>query len=206
MELPGGDITFYAEQVSHHPQITRFLMEHKEGLFKQYGWYEMKGTLNGLNSLRGWKDGKNTLEFHDGAKYEFTHPTLIIDNLITGQKYQYFRGKSSITDVQNNIVAEFHFNPYIDEKKKKSFSWGGLASKLGGGKKKKEAEAAPKPKRADDFTVSVFKTKVEEEEQKTKKKKAQTEEREVLFSGEGGWLSHLILDGEVVWKIGDDLG
>jgi len=71
-------------------------------------------------------------------------------------------------------------------------SWGALAKKLGGSKNKVEA---PEPiKRADDVHISIYKVA------DSKKK-----DKEILSNGEGCWLSHLILDGECVWKIEDEI-
>lgn len=39
----------------------------------------------------------------------------------------------------------------------------------------------------------------------TDKKLAKKGEMVVLSKGEGTWLSHLVLDGEVVWRIEDDV-
>ena len=49
-----------------------------------------------------------------------------------------------------------------------------------------------RPARADDITVEISKTN-------SKNKK------EVLSTGHGSWLSHLIIDSEVVWRIEQDL-
>lgn len=53
---------YYCEHTSHHPPISHFLIEHPEGLYKMYGYYEFFGSM-GKNSLTSGLRGPNTLEF-----------------------------------------------------------------------------------------------------------------------------------------------
>ena len=61
----------YVEQTSHIPAVTSFLLEGPEESYKMYGYYTLKGWLNGPNSLAGLKEGNITLELKDGTKYKF---------------------------------------------------------------------------------------------------------------------------------------
>ena len=74
----------YVEHIMHKPQIGCFHFEGKDNKYKIYGSFEFKGTLNGANSLKGWREGKTFIEFHDGVKYNIGCPLMIINNIITG--------------------------------------------------------------------------------------------------------------------------
>ena len=74
----------YVEQISHIPAITYFSLEDPEGAYNMFGYYTLKGWLNGPNSLAGSKEGKITLKFKDGTTYKFENPLMIINKLIAG--------------------------------------------------------------------------------------------------------------------------
>jgi hypothetical protein len=82
---------------------------------------------------------------------------------------------------------------------KKAFKPSKLFGSWGGKKKEdKKEEVKERAKRDDDIHIEVC--QLSDNEQKKKK-----EEKIVLASGSGSWLSHLILDGEVVWRIEEDV-
>lgn len=98
--------------------------------------------------------------------------------------------KTELRDLTNDLVATLHYNPYTDNSYsgmfKRSFSFMS---------KKKGPAEGEKPQRGDDVIIDIFK------ETGTGKKK----ERIELAKGTGSWLSHLIFDDEVTWKITDDV-
>lgn len=148
-----------------------YLLEGLDKKYRVYGSAVLKGTINGPNSAKGWKDGKCTIEFHDGVKYRVNFPLMIIANLLSGTTNQYFIGHSEIVDMTNNLVADMHYNPWSDNTysgmvKRAMPSWGGLASKLKGKSKKTDGE---RPKRADDVHISIF-MRSDNDQQKSKKK------------------------------------
>ena len=63
--------------------------------------------------------------------------------------------------------------------------------------KKKTAEDE-RAKRDDDIHIEI--SQLSDNEQKKKK-----EEKILLASGTGSWLSHLVMDGEVMWRIEEDV-
>ena len=87
-----------------------------------------------------------------------------------------------------------HYNPWEDNSysgmMKSAIKWG-----FGKKKKKKEGEVV---KRKDDVHVQIFKTQTDDE---VKAKKP----REVLSTGTGSWLSHLMMDDEVLWRIQEEV-
>ena len=56
-EMPTGE-KLYAEEISHHPPILCFQVDGPNDIYKIEGTVEYKGTLNGPNSLSGWKEGR----------------------------------------------------------------------------------------------------------------------------------------------------
>ena len=49
----------YMEQICHRPQISAFLVEDPDGDYTMSGSYEIKGWINGVNSVQGSKKSKN---------------------------------------------------------------------------------------------------------------------------------------------------
>ena len=207
MEMATGE-QVYVEHIMHRPQVCCFLMEGKDNKYRVHGSFEYRGNLNGVNSAKGWKDGTCTIDFHDGVKYSVGCPLMIINNLITGQTNQFFIDHSTITDETNNLVGDLHYNPWSDNSysgmvKRAMPSWSGLASKLSG--KKKAADPEERPKRNDDVHITVYQKSDNEEDMSKKEKKKTKDNRVNLLTGEGAWLSYLAFEGEVVWKIDDEV-
>ena len=102
-----------------------------------------------------------------------------------------YMDKVEIRDLTNNIVGSIHYNPWTDNTYSGMFKRGlSFMSK-----KKKEPQEGEKPKRGDDVIINIFKEVCQDEE---------TMKLE-LSKGTGSWLSHLIIDDEVVWRITDDV-
>lgn len=144
----------------------------------------------------GTKEGKLTLKFKDGVVYTMNDPLVIVNGIITGNKVHTFMHHCLIIDETNGIVGDMHFNPWTDNTykgmvKRAALSFGGLAKKIKGSS---NDDPNKKKKRADDVHIQIY----QRSDNKQKKKK---EEKVVLMEGEGSWLSHLVIDGEVTWRI-----
>lgn len=63
----------YAEQVSHHPPISYFLIVGADESYKFSGMYDFE-ISPGLNSLTMKNKGKRRVEFRDGTVIEGTYP------------------------------------------------------------------------------------------------------------------------------------
>jgi hypothetical protein len=161
-------------------------MEGEDNLWKLTGHFEFKGTLNGPNSLKGSREGMLKLELQDGTIYRFEDPTMIVNHLVTGQKNHMFIEKGYIRDEKNGVVAELIFNPWSDNTYGGMIKrgWGGLAKKVWGKKKKEEDKQI---KRSDDVHLTIY------------------HNEQQVSCGEGSWLSHLVIDDEVVWTIDSDV-
>ena len=67
--------------------MSSVLLESKNGEFRFSGSFEMKASLNSLNSIVGWREGNIKLEFADGVVYNMDGPKLIIQNCVMGEQY-----------------------------------------------------------------------------------------------------------------------
>jgi hypothetical protein len=59
--------TFYAEQISHHPPISYFLIVGAGESYRLSGYYDFD-ISPGLNSLTLKNKGKRVIEFKDGTR------------------------------------------------------------------------------------------------------------------------------------------
>jgi len=75
--LPTGE-RYYAEQTSHHPPITSFMLEEPNNLYKFYGHFEMRAWPTGLSSLQGCRVGNQKISFHDGGVISIKDPNVEI--------------------------------------------------------------------------------------------------------------------------------
>jgi hypothetical protein len=102
---------YYCEHTSHHPPISHFLIEHPEGLYKMYGYYEFTGKM-GKNSLYSGLRGPNTLEFKDGTKIRFNAPDWKLGGTIFGSRTIDVEGSMLWEDLDNKLRAVIVMNTY----------------------------------------------------------------------------------------------
>lgn len=76
----------YLEQTIYKPSTNRYLLEDPDGLYRMYGFTQIKSGMNGPNSLAGWNIGTNTIEFKDGSKITYKLPRIIISGIVTGNR------------------------------------------------------------------------------------------------------------------------
>jgi len=149
-----------------------------------------------MNALTGLREGNCYLEFKDGTRYRMGCPALHIKNLVAGTQYQVFSGHGLIEDLTNHLCGDLHYNPWEEgggmmKTFTKAFKW------TFGLKKPAEKEEDPlaRPKRSDDIALSIYRRKATGVE----------EGQELIGSGEGSWLSHFQINGQIIWRITDDV-
>ena len=76
-----GGFNIYAEQTSHHPPITSFLLDGKN--YVLHGSLELNAKLN-LNSALGMFYGEIKLEFDDGGVVKGRMPCGMLSNIVIG--------------------------------------------------------------------------------------------------------------------------
>ena len=131
--LPTGE-KFYAEQISHHPPITNFLLEGVDDSYTFSGNFEYKVWPTGLSSFQGSRIGKQVLSFKDGGLISIKDPNIELSGLTYGDRIHNMVGVAKITDHINRIEAEVVYNPKTSD-----------ASYLSSFKKKLWGSSKPKP-------------------------------------------------------------
>lgn len=171
---------YYAEQITHHPPVSAAVMEGPDEKWRFEVIQEFKATLNGHNSIKAHKEGAMVLTLSDGTQYVVEEGHVNIDGLVYGKLVVNIWGTITITDITNNIRAEWVFDPEKKGMVKK------LASKLKFWGKKQEKRPS------DHFDIRVFQTINDEEE--------------VICEGTGSYLEFLEFDGERYWEMGEEWG
>ena len=100
---------FYGEQSSHHPPVTKFLLEGPDQCYQFSGSYESRIKLSGLDSLSGTRVGLIKFSFPDGTFITVKDPTMHFTNLMNKNKIIKVSGMMTITDEVNGLVAEFTY-------------------------------------------------------------------------------------------------
>jgi len=176
----------YCEQISHHPPVCAYIMNHPTGAYKLYGTGEVTAKMAGLNTINGQKIGDTIIEFKNGGKIAIGNPEMRIDGLVMGERIVNYMRSFSITDEKHRIGAEINFNyEEVGTMTKLASSFKGF---FGGNTK------SDKPL-FDSFKISLFSF--------SKQKDTNTVEKAEICSGSGSWLSHLEIEGDLYWKVTD---
>ena len=96
-------------------------------------------------------------------------------------------------------MGDIHYNPWQDK------SLAGMTKRTLGwafGKKKKLNDLE-QSKRSEDIQIAIYKNDKELNGPNNSKTKAK--EREILAQGQGNWLSHISFDGEITWRIEEEI-
>jgi hypothetical protein len=102
---------FYAEQTSHHPPITNFMLEGPNNLYRFSGFFEYKAWLSGISSINGSRVGKQIISFKDGGLISIKDPIMEISGLTLGDRVHNLIGQMVITDHINKLEAVITYNP-----------------------------------------------------------------------------------------------
>jgi hypothetical protein len=96
-----------------------------------------------------------------------------------------------IIDHTNNIEADLRYNPWSDNSYKGMFK---KALKWGFSRKKEQNEGE-REKRADDIHIKIYQLALNKK----------SEDKVEIASGDGSWMSYLMMDGKTYWRIEDAL-
>lgn len=66
--------------------------------------------MTGVNSVKGWREGKNFIIFSDGVKMNFTTPDMRIGGIIMGDRVLNHCGNLIIKDFTNKLESNTVFN------------------------------------------------------------------------------------------------
>jgi len=101
---------FIAEQVSHHPPISAYVIENKKRNIRYVGNLEFKVAF-GTNYVSVVTDGYGKIHFNDEV-YELSKciPDLVIKNTVWGKKYLMWIGKFEINCPETGYFAELEYS------------------------------------------------------------------------------------------------
>ena len=162
----------YLEQTSHHPPTSNYYMIGPDKSYEMFGYAIVNAQLTGMNSLKGWREGKNILKFKDGTMITFTTPETRIKGLIMGERSLIYSGTLTIKDFNNKIESVTTF-PYKEDGKiaaiKNSIT--SIFSK---------SEELP----LDQFNITISKLNVA------------TKIKETVCEGHGSWMGQIYFDSK----------
>jgi len=102
---------FFAEQTSHHPPVTNFLLDGPSNIYRFSGYFEYKAWLSGLSSIGGSRIGKQIISFNDGGLISIKDPSMEISGLTYGDRVHNVQGSLILTDHINKLEAVVTYNP-----------------------------------------------------------------------------------------------
>ena len=66
--------------------------------------------MTGVNSVKGWREGKNFIVFDDGVKMNYSTPDLRVGGIIMGDRVLNFSGNFIIKDFTNKLESNTFFS------------------------------------------------------------------------------------------------
>jgi len=66
--------------------------------------------MTGVNSVKGWREGKNFIMFKDGTKMNYNTPEMRIGGIVMGDRTLNYNGNFVIKDYKNKIESNTVFN------------------------------------------------------------------------------------------------
>jgi len=108
--FPDGTL-LYCEHTSHHPPITNFLLEDKDGLYTMSGFFEQCGKM-GANSFTSRLSGPCYLNFKDGHQIRFGFPSYKVGGMVMGERTIETVGSTMFEDTTNNRKAVLLMSSY----------------------------------------------------------------------------------------------
>eukprot|EP01016_Furgasonia_blochmanni_P009612 TRINITY_DN1398_c0_g2_i5.p1 TRINITY_DN1398_c0_g2~~TRINITY_DN1398_c0_g2_i5.p1 ORF type:complete len:422 (-),score=77.03 TRINITY_DN1398_c0_g2_i5:390-1574(-) len=181
---PDGSV-FFAEQISHHPPITAYLLIGPNNIYRMKGTGEIHAELTGMNSARGYRIGKSVIEFNDNTDIQISNPEIKVEGIVVGDRRLNYAKNTIFIDKANGLWGDIIYN--LDESGKITK----LAGKLKSWWKKETEEKLP----SDYLTVKIS---------KYEKLPDGGISKEPLSEGNGSWLEYLQIDGDVLWRINDE--
>jgi|TARA_B110000305_G_C19404140_1_gene621765 hypothetical protein len=109
-QFPDGT-KFYCEHTSHHPPVSNFLIEDKDGLYRMSGYYEVTGQMSANSFVSGLR-GPNDVVFKDGQHIRFGFPSYKLGGTVMGERTIEAIGSCTYEDLTNHRKAVLLMNTY----------------------------------------------------------------------------------------------
>lgn len=172
--LPGG-VKIFFEQTEHHPPSFNYVLYGPKGHFEINGFGTIVANLDGLNVIKGERQGKNLIRFDDGSIYSFTNFKTRIDGVVVGDRVYNYYGDLVIKDYKNKIECVYS----LEDNENKS-----IISSFFSGKGKNKF---------DEGVVEI------------KQINPKTKEKELKAKGFASWLGQLYFGDKEYWSIFDPI-
>ncbi|GAB4824194.1 hypothetical protein N2152v2_011240 [Parachlorella kessleri] len=106
-----GGIEVFVEQISHHPPISSWQVDDRDGRFSFWGNGSWSASARG-NSVKGHQSGTNSVRFSsDGAVVTWQLPYLTIKGVLFGERSLKYSGHMVFEDRQNGLTCELEIDP-----------------------------------------------------------------------------------------------
>jgi hypothetical protein len=115
----------YCEQTLHHPTTFNFYVTEPNKKFELMGFGSITAHLDGLNKIKGWREGKNIMKLK-GDLFTWANFKTRISGIIMGDRVYNFFDTLTIKDFKNKIECVVTLQDEVDQ---------GIISKLFGSKK-----------------------------------------------------------------------
>jgi len=99
----------YCEQTLHHPPTSNWQVIGPSNQYYFWGRGSCSASGRG-NTIKGYQNGPNVVEFNDGTKIIFNLPTLYIKGVVFGDRIMEFGGSMNFIDEKNKLSCELIFN------------------------------------------------------------------------------------------------
>lgn len=159
-----GISKLWAEQVSHHPPVSQYLIESDR--WNLTGCEETVAAMGGLTTIDARRKGNCCIKMDSkGVKsvVRITHPSMKCSmGVISGELRSKHSEKLILDDIVNKVGLEITFGyPSKGYKQMAANALGSIGKMFGGGKKKKNVEEEDdddsSSELADDLHIEVFK-------------------------------------------------
>ena len=167
-------VSIYFEQTVHTPPTFNCLMYGPDKSFEYFSNGTIKANLDGLNTIRGWREGKSFLKFKDGSTLTLNNLKTRINGVMMGDRIYNYYGTLTIKDYKNKIECNIVLEDQVNE---------GMLSKMIWGSKKCQY---------DEFKIEI------------KQVNPNTKEKELKAEGYGSWLGQIFFDDVQYWSIFED--
>ncbi|OHS93320.1 Oxysterol binding protein [Tritrichomonas foetus] len=100
----------FAEQTSHHPPISDFLLIGPDNSWRCYAHADFD-VDSGMNQVEVKQNGIFKLEMQDGTNYEWVFPSVVMSGFMKGDKTIKIKGELNVYDVTNNLICTVEISP-----------------------------------------------------------------------------------------------
>ena len=161
------------EQTLHHPPAFTYQIISPEKKFEINGFGTIVVSIEGLNAIRGWREGKNFLKFDDGTTVTWNNLKARVTGILMGERVYNFVNELVIQDLKNQIECKVSFHEPINE---------GIITKLIYGKKEIQYDEA-----------QIEISKINENDK----------EKEIVATGYASWIGQIYFGDECFWSVLD---